>query len=249
MRTIGIIPARFASSRFPGKPLALIGDKSMLRRVYERVRLSGVNEVIIATDDKRIANHAESFGAKIIMTSVKHNTGTERIEEAYRKLKKEYDIVINIQGDEPFIDPAHIRLLIKSFQQSDIDICTLADEFDSQNTLESSNSIKVVTDCKNNALYFSRAVIPFQRDTEKSQWLTTYNYLKHIGVYAFRSEVLTKVVKLKPAEIEKAESLEQLRWIYSGYNIRVLKVKYYGVSVDTPDDLEKANNILNEIYF
>jgi len=154
MKSIGIIPARYASSRFPGKPLAMIGDKSMLRRVYERVRLSGVTKAIIATDDKRIAEHAKSFGAEVIITSSKHQTGTERIAEAYKKIKEDFDVVINIQGDEPFIDPSHLRLLIKAFDKKDVQICTLADDFDSEEVLQSANSIKIVCDINQNALYF-----------------------------------------------------------------------------------------------
>lgn len=248
MKAIGIIPARYESTRFPGKPLAMIGDKSMIRRVYERVRLSGIRDVVIATDDKRIYKHAEEFGATAILTSKKHTTGTERCVEALKKIGKNFDIVINIQGDEPFVDPSHLKLLIASFKNRLVQISTLAENVNNVQELFNPNNVKIVADHRNFALYFSRSVIPFVRDYPQENWLEQYNFLRHIGVYAFRTEVLKKIVKLKPSPAEISESLEQLRWLYYGYNIKINLVKYFGISVDTPEDLKKANELLNSIY-
>lgn len=248
MKAIAIIPARYDSSRFPGKPLSMIGDKSMIRRVYERVRLSGIKDVIVATDDKRIKDHAEKFGAEVIMTSKKHQSGTERCAEAYRKSGKSSDIVINIQGDEPFIEPWHIKLLTKAFSKKEVQIATLADHFEDQDSLFSPNTVKIVTDKNNMSMYFSRSVIPFIRDSNTSEWIEKTSFLRHVGIYAFRSSVLQEVVKLQPNQIEASESLEQLRWLYHGYKIKIIECTYHGISVDTPEDLERANYLLNTIY-
>lgn len=249
MKAIGIIPARYGSSRFPGKPLAKIGEKSMIRRVYEKVRLSGIKDVWIATDDKRIFNHTKEFGAQAIMTSVRHQSGTERCAEALKKIGGNFDVVVNIQGDEPFADPSHLKLLVNAFKNKDVQIATLTDAFDNLQQLFSPNTVKIIADHQFFATYFSRSVIPFLRDIPEKEWINHYPYLRHIGIYAFRTDVLQKVVKLKPSPPEKAESLEQLRWIYYGYKIKLIQVKYYGLSVDTPEDLEKANELLNNIYY
>jgi len=248
MNVIGIIPARYNSSRFPGKPLAMIGDKSMIQRVYERARLSGIKRVVVATDDKRIVEHSKKIGAEVVLTSKKHLTGTDRCAEAYKKLGEKYDIVVNIQGDEPFIDPQHIKLLAHSFTDKSTSLATLVEQFESYDELHSSSTVKVVSDVNDHAIYFSRAIIPLVRDYKQIDWLKNYEYFKHIGAYAYRAETLTELVKLKQCNLEKAESLEQLRWIFYGYKIKVVKVKYHGISVDTPEDLEKANEILNNIY-
>ncbi|MEA3496598.1 MAG: 3-deoxy-manno-octulosonate cytidylyltransferase [Bacteroidota bacterium] len=248
MKTIGIIPARYDSTRFPGKPLAMIGNKSMIQRVYERAMLSSLDKVIIATDNKKIEKHAKKFGAEVIMTSTSHKTGTERCAEAFKKYEKDFDIVINIQGDEPFFEPKQIELLIKSFKQKDVQISTLIEKIDNIEDLNSPNTIKVLKDKDSFAIYFSRASIPFVRGHEKENWLKNSEYFKHIGIYAFRSEVLKKIVKLQSVKIEKAESLEQLRWLFNGYKIKLTKTKYYGLSVDTAEDLEKANEILTTVY-
>ncbi|MBC8342611.1 MAG: 3-deoxy-manno-octulosonate cytidylyltransferase [Bacteroidetes bacterium] len=248
MKVIAIIPARYHSSRFPGKPLAMIGDKSMIRRVFERVKLSGVTEAIIATDDDRILKHAENFGAKVILTSSKHKTGTERCAEAYEKNGAAYEVVINVQGDEPFIDPAQIKLLSKTFEDQQIQIASLMEKITKLEELEDPNTIKIAVDHQNFALYFSRSVIPFMRDKTKKNWLKDKAYWKHIGIYAFRSSVLKEIVKLQSIQIEAAESLEQLRWLYYGYRIKLLESSFGGISVDTPEDLEQANLILNNTY-
>jgi 3-deoxy-manno-octulosonate cytidylyltransferase (CMP-KDO synthetase) len=248
MKTIAIIPARYASKRFPGKPLAKIGDKSMIQRVYERVRLSGLQETLIATDDDRIQKHAESFGAKVIMTSPEHKSGTERIAEAYEKLGQHFDVVINVQGDEPFIDPHQLMKLSSVFKNENIEIASLMEIFEEIEDLKSPNNIKITIDKEDFALYFSRSVIPFVRDLPEDQWLNKNVFYKHIGIYAFRSDILKEIVKLQSIQIEANESLEQLRWLYYGYKIKLLKSQFSGISVDTPEDLERANYILNNIY-
>jgi 3-deoxy-manno-octulosonate cytidylyltransferase (CMP-KDO synthetase) len=248
MSTIGIIPARYQSSRFPGKPLAKIGDKSMIQRVYERCRLAGLDKVLIATDDERIADHAKDFNANVIMTSADCKTGTERCYEAYSKLDEKFDNIINIQGDEPFIDPNQIMLISKAFEEEEVQIATLAEKFEKKEELFSENTAKIVKNHQDFALYFSRSVVPFVRDAKKDNWLKNNTFWKHIGIYGFRSEVLKEISKLQSIQIEESESLEQLRWLYFGFKIKVIETKYFGVSVDTPKDLEKANEILTNIY-
>ena len=248
MKVIAIIPARYASSRFPGKPLAMIGDKSMIRRVYERVKLSGVDEVLIATDDDRIKEHVEKFGAKVIITSSNHTTGTERCAEALTKSTNDYDVVINVQGDEPFIDPSHLKQLSRVFEEKDIQIASLMDKFETLDELHSPNNIKITVDQHNFALYFSRSVIPYVRDQNIDKWFAENTFHKHIGIYAFRTSVLKEIVKLQSIQTEAAESLEQLRWLYHGYKIKLIESKHHGISVDTPEDLEQANYILNNTY-
>jgi len=248
MKVIAIIPARYASTRFPGKPLALIGDKSMIQRVYERVRLGGIQDVYIATDDDRIREHAESFHAQVVMTSPDHQTGTERCAEAYRLIGKESDIVINVQGDEPFIDPKQPELLSGAFNDPEVQIATLAQKFENPGELDNPNTIKLVVNHADFAMYFSRSAIPFVRDIPSNERLSKATFYKHIGIYAFRAPVLQEIVKLQSIQIEAAESLEQLRWLYFGYKIKVLESRYSGISIDTPKDLEKANFILNNTY-
>lgn len=248
MKSVGIIPARYASTRFPGKPLALIGNKSMIQRVYEKSVFSDLDDVYIATDDTRIKEEAEKFGAKVIMTSSKISNGTLRCAKAYEKIGKEFDIIINIQGDEPFIDPKQINILIKSFKDKGVQISTLIDQFENLSDLESPHNIKVVIDKNSFALYFSRSVIPYLRNIKKSEWLDNQTFYKHIGIYAFRSGVFKEIIKLRPVAIEQSESLEQLRWLFNGYKIKTNLTKYYGISVDTPEDLDKANMVLNTVY-
>ena len=226
----------------------MIGDKSMIMRVYERVRLSGIRDVVVATDDKRIAEHAEKLGAIVVMTSKKHQSGTERCAEAYRKYNKEYDVVINVQGDEPFIEPSQIKMLRNSFKNKNVQIATLADNFKDTESLFSPNTVKIVKNINNMAMYFSRSVIPYIRDLETKEWIVRNQFLKHIGIYAFRSCVLQEIVKLQPNLIEASESLEQLRWLYHGYKIKIVETTYHGISVDVPEDLERANLLLNTIY-
>ena len=246
MNTIGIIPARYNSTRFPGKPLIKIGGKTMIRRVYERCTLS-LNNVIVATDDKRIRKEVEGFGGHAIMTSPDHKSGTDRCAEAvtlYQKSNnKPVDVVINIQGDEPFLDPAILSHLSKSFIDPKIRISTLVKKITNKKEIFDPNLPKVVIDKNGMALYFSRSPIPYVSNIEKTKWVVEYPFYKHIGIYAFRKEVLMELTQLPFSSLEQAESLEQNRWLENGYRIHVIETQHESVSVDTPEDLEKINNM------
>jgi len=247
MKVLGIIPARYASSRFPGKPLVDINGKSMIHRVYEQANKSGsLNKVIVATDDQRIKNAVEAFNGQVMLTSEKHSSGTDRCSEVVSSLhskNQEFDIVVNIQGDEPYINPKQISQVVSCFSDPDVQIATLAKQITSTKELFSSNINKVIFDKSNDAIYFSRFAIPFQQNTPEEQWLEKFNYFKHIGIYAYRSETLNKITCLERTKLEIAESLEQLRWIENGYKIRVMETDYESIAVDTPDDLSKFLNI------
>ncbi|MCB0806309.1 MAG: 3-deoxy-manno-octulosonate cytidylyltransferase [Bacteroidales bacterium] len=247
MKSMGIIPARWGSTRFPGKPLAMIQGKSMIRRVYEQAQKSKwLDDVVVATDDKRIASDVEAFGGQVMMTSSNHNSGTDRCAEVIQKFEKNgeiYDLAVNIQGDEPMIDPEQIDLLIKSFDAPNIQIATLARKIESEDELTSPNVVKVVFSEQNQALYFSRHPIPYQKTVPLSQWLTGFGYFKHIGLYAYRTHILKKIAQLQPGKIEQAESLEQLRWLENGYSIHIKITDRESFAIDTPDDLLKFTNI------
>ncbi len=246
MNTIGIIPARYNSTRFPGKPLIKIGGKTMIRRVYERCTLS-LNNVIVATDDKRIMKEVEGFGGHAIMTSTDHKSGTDRCAETitlYQKsCNKPVDVVINIQGDEPFLDPAILSHLSKSFIDPEIQISTLIKKVLCENEIFDPNLSKVVIDKNSTALYFSRSPIPYVINADKTKWAGVHSFYKHIGIYAFRKEVLMELTQLPFSSLEQAESLEQNRWLENGYRIHVIETQHESVSVDTPKDLEKINNM------
>ena len=243
MRFIGIIPARYASTRFPGKPLAILGGKTVIQRVYEQV--SGVLEdTYVATDDDRIYDAVTSFGGKVVMTSPDHKSGTDRIAEAVRKIGGDYDVVVNVQGDEPFIRREQIASLCHCFDDPETQIATLGKPFAEMEQVENPNSPKIVTDKRGFALYFSRSVIPYVRGVEREEWLEHYPYLKHLGLNAYRSEVLQEVTKLPQSPLEKAESLEQLRWLENGYRIRVALTDIETVGIDTPEDLKRAEQFL-----
>lgn len=240
---VGIIPARYASTRFPGKPLVMIGGKPMIQRVYERVS-EVLDEVVVATDDERIFRVVEAFGGKVLMTSDDHPSGTDRCYEAYSKLNRIYDIVINIQGDEPFIHPSQLRTLIACFDAQEVDIATLVRKItpdDGIDFLRSPNHPKVVMNQRGNALLFSRSVIPFLRAVPEADYLRYEDFYAHIGMYAFRPDVLQEVVSLAPSRLEKAESLEQLRWLENGYTIRCGITTERSVGIDTPEDLQQLN--------
>lgn len=240
MKTLGIIPARFASSRFPGKPLQDIAGKTMIRRVFEQCSLSkSLDKVVVATDDERILNHVTGFGGHAILTSGNHQSGTDRCAEAALKIPG-YDVIINIQGDEPFIDPNQIDLLWEIFNSTDIQISTLIKEIGILNELADYNIPKVIVDKNFFALYFSRTVIPFQRSNKQEDWLKHHKYYKHIGIYGYRTATLMEITALPLSSLEKAESLEQLRWIENGYRIKVAVTKTDTIAVDTPQDIEKA---------
>lgn len=249
MKFIGIIPARYASTRFPGKPLAKIGGVTMIERVY-RQACKALDEVVVATDDERIFEAVEAFGGKAIMTSTAHKSGTDRCHEAYIKSGSQADVVINIQGDEPFIDPSQIETLKGCFDDETTQIATLIRRFDAKRGLavpDDPNTPKVVVDNAGNAMYFSRSVMPFVRDREKSEWYKLGCYYTHVGVYAFRAPVLAEVVKLRRTLLEIAESLEQLRWLQNGYRIKTAITECPTIGIDTPADLEAAERYLKEV--
>jgi 3-deoxy-manno-octulosonate cytidylyltransferase (CMP-KDO synthetase) len=241
MKTAGIIPARYASTRFPGKSLAVIGEKTMIQRVYEQAsKAVKLHKVVVATDDSAIFNHVKSFGGEVVMTSPEHLNGTLRVNEAASLLDDNFDVIINIQGDEPFIEPQIIDEIAAAFESGNTDIATMAKKIDNDSDIFNENVVKVVFDKNGKANYFSRAAIPFLRNVEKQKWIKRFDFYKHIGIYGYRREVLDKIVSLEPSGYELAESLEQLRWLDAGYYIKVLKTSYDSVGIDTYDDLRRA---------
>lgn len=244
MRFIALIPARYASTRFPGKPLAMLGGKSVIQRVYEQVS-QVVDETYVATDDQRIFDAVEAFGGKVVMTRSDHKSGTDRIEEAAEKIGGDYDVVVNVQGDEPFIQASQIETVCKCFDDPTTQIATLGKPFgNDMEAIGNPNSPKIVVDKNGFALYFSRSVIPFVRGEETADWPSSYPFLKHLGLYAYRRDVLREVTQLPQGMLEKAESLEQLRWLENGYRIRVGLTDIETVGIDTPADLERAEKFL-----
>jgi 3-deoxy-manno-octulosonate cytidylyltransferase (CMP-KDO synthetase) len=238
---IGIIPARYASTRFPGKPLADIGGKTMIQRVYEQAKkCATLTEVIVATDDERIGEAVKSFGGQFCMTASSHPSGTDRCAEVVEQMKLEADAVVNIQGDEPFINPKQIELVCKCFDDQRTELATLIKKISSNETLFSANSPKVVIDSDQFAIYFSRHAIPFIRGVEQSQWLQQHTFYQHIGIYGYRLDILKRITKLTPSSLEKAESLEQLRWLEHGFKIKTAITSGDTVAIDTPDDLDKV---------
>jgi 3-deoxy-manno-octulosonate cytidylyltransferase (CMP-KDO synthetase) len=243
MRAIGIIPARYASSRFPGKPLALINGKTMVRRVYEQACLSEkLSFVVVATDDRRIADEIEKFSGNVVLTSTSHKTGTERCAQALEKVNDKFDVVINIQGDEPFIDPSQINDLVDTFSDQNADIATLAVPLYDPAVLENPNVVKVVCAKNGKALYFSRCPIPFVRNSKNVAVAEQHHFLKHLGIYGYRTDVLKQIVLLDESPLELAESLEQLRWLENGFSIFVRHTDKENIAIDTPEDLKKIFN-------
>ena len=243
MKYIGIIPARYASSRFPGKPLAMLGGKYVIQRVYETVN-EVLEEAYVATDDQRIFDAVVSFGGKAVMTRADHNSGTDRIEEAAEILHTDADVIVNVQGDEPFIQRSQIEVVCKCFNDTNTQIATIGKPFETIDAVENPNSPKIVVDNKGYAMYFSRSVIPFVRGIDRREWLASYPFLKHLGLYAYRKEVLKEITQLPMSSLEKAESLEQLRWLQNGYKIKVGTTDFETVGIDTPEDLAKAEEFL-----
>jgi 3-deoxy-manno-octulosonate cytidylyltransferase (CMP-KDO synthetase) len=243
MKFLGIIPARYASTRFPGKPLADILGKPMIQRVYEQVQ-HVVDQMFVATDDARIEDVVKSFGGNVVMTSEDHRSGTDRCFEAFTKTGGGYDIIINIQGDEPFIQPEQIELLKTCFASPDTQIATLVKPFsrncDFEKDLSNTNSPKVVINKNREALYFSRSVIPYLRDREPAKWLESHTFYKHIGMYAYKADILKEIVNLPQSSLELAENLEQLRWLENGYKINVGITHSETLGIDTPQDMEQA---------
>lgn len=243
MEFIAIIPARYSSTRFPGKPLAMLAGKPVIQHVYEQVTKI-LPKAWVATDDDRISNAVEAFGGQAVMTRADHKSGTDRIEEAAEKIGATADVIVNIQGDEPFIQPSQIETVCRQFDDASTQIATLGKPFSSMEAVENPSSPKIVTDVNGFALYFSRSVIPFVRGIDHDKWLNHYPFLKHLGIYAYRREVLKEITKLPQSPLEKAESLEQLRWLQNGYRIRVGLTDVETVGIDTPDDLKRAEAFL-----
>ena len=247
MKHIAIIPARYASTRFPGKPLANLDGKTIIERVYEQVG-KAVSRVYVATDDERIEQAVRGFGGRVIMTRADHRSGTDRTREAMETIIQEededFDVVVNVQGDEPFVHPSQIETLCQQFECAETQIATLGKPFTDMEAVANPNSPKIVVDRRGYALYFSRSIIPFVRGVDQAQWLGCYPYLKHLGIYAYRKEVLREVTALPQSPLEKAESLEQLRWLENGYRIRVGLTDIETVGIDTPEDLQRAERML-----
>lgn len=247
MKFQAVIPARYASTRFPGKPLALLGGKPMIQRVWERVSAL-VPEAVVATDDKRILEAVEAFGGRAAMTSERHRSGTDRCAEV--ALQSDADVIINVQGDEPFIDPSQLKAVMACFDDPATQIATLVRPFDPAAGFEAlfdPNLVKVVISDSDFAMYFSRSVIPYVRGVEWQKWLDTTQYFSHIGLYAYRRDVLLDLARLPQSQLEKAESLEQLRWLQAGYKIKVARSSSPTIGIDTPDDLAAAEKYLNSL--
>lgn len=246
---IGIIPARYASTRFPGKPLALIGEMTMIERVYRQTKKE-LDQVYVATDDNRIADAVKAFGGQVVMTSTRHRSGTDRCYEAYQNIGSSADVIINIQGDEPFIDPSQIAEIKRCFDRQDTDIATLVRPFDPQLGFEAlfdNSKPKVTFDSDMNAIYFSRSIIPYVRNYPWQEWLDHATFYMHVGMYAYKAETLGKITKLPQSSLEITESLEQLRWLQNGYKIRVGITQTPTIGIDTPEDLERARQLVASI--
>ena len=246
LKFLAVIPARYASTRFPGKPLARLGGKPVIRRVWEQVT-QVFADTVVATDNQRIIEAVEAFGGRAVMTSPDHRSGTDRCREAVEKSGGTPDIVVNVQGDEPFIAPSQLRAIARCFDDPSTDIATLVKPFtpaDGLAALENPNSPKVVLGTAGQALYFSRSVIPYLRGVPREEWLERHTFYKHIGMYAFRRETLYEVTALPQSALERAESLEQLRWLENGYRIRTGISDIETIGIDTPEDLAKAETFL-----
>ena len=246
MKFIGLIPARYASTRFPGKPLALLGGKPVIQRVYEQVA-SVLDDACVATDDERIFDCVKNFGGKVVMTRTDHKSGTDRIEEAIEKIGGDYDVIVNIQGDEPFIQRSQIETVCRCFDDEKTQIATLGKPFTDMDAVANPNSPKIVIDNNSFAMYFSRSIIPFVRGKEQAEWLQHYPFLKHLGIYAYRRDVLRQITQLPQSSLEIAESLEQLRWLQNGFKIKVGLTDVETVGIDTPDDLKRAEEFLSTL--
>lgn len=244
-KIVGIIPARFESSRFPGKPLIDINGVSMIQRIFEQSKkVKQFSNVIIATDDLRIFNHVKEFGGEVVMTSSLHQSGTDRCAEVVNQLVGgNIDIAVNIQGDEPFINPIQIEQLISCFQDEDVKIATLIKKTTILSEITNPNVVKVIIDSLKNAIYFSRQAIPYKRNVNQNKWNEHVDYYKHIGIYAYTTDTLCNITKLKQSKLELAESLEQLRWLENGYKIKTALTELENIAIDTPEDLEKIKRL------
>lgn len=249
MKFIGLIPARYASTRFPGKPLVLLGGMTVVERVYRRVS-EVFDEVYVCTDDQRILDAVHSFGGRAVMTRADHRSGTDRCYEAFQRIGSDADVVVNIQGDEPFIHSSQLLALQECFSDPTTQIATLVKPFtlqDGLEALENPNSPKVVVDAQMHALYFSRNVIPYLRGIDKQEWLQRHTFYKHIGLYGYRAPVLSEITSLPQGNLEKMESLEQLRWLENGYTIKVGITQVETIGIDTPEDLQRAESYLRSL--
>ncbi|MBR1549094.1 MAG: 3-deoxy-manno-octulosonate cytidylyltransferase [Bacteroidales bacterium] len=250
MKALAVIPARYASTRFPGKPLALLGGRPIIDYAYTAARFTtGIERAVVATDDERIFAHVEqAFGkGSVMMTSTEHRSGTDRCGEVVRRLEAEgehYDVVVNLQGDEPFVESAQLQMLVGCFADETVSIATLKTRIASTAELLSPNNVKVVCTTDGKALYFSRQTIPYRRDVDPAQWLAEGQYFKHVGIYAFRPQVLAEVCAMKQSQLELSEKLEQLRWLEAGYSIAVCETPTANIGIDTPADLEAAERVL-----
>jgi 3-deoxy-manno-octulosonate cytidylyltransferase (CMP-KDO synthetase) len=244
MRILGVIPARYASVRFPGKPLIMIQGKSMIQRVYEQVlQARMISELVVATDDERILNEVSSFGGKAVLTNPNHPSGTDRCLEACNTFGESFDAVINIQGDEPFIDPAQIDQLADLLNNPLVPIATLAKKITSSDELFDANVVKVIFDFNGHSIYFSRNPLPFLRGVDQAEWLQNFDFYKHIGLYGYHLDTLREITHIPQSRLEKAESLEQLRWLENGYSIAVGITEKESFGIDSPEDLKKIANL------
>lgn len=238
MKVLGIIPARYGSTRFPGKPLAKIHGITMIQRVYQRAKLAtALQDVIVATDDQRIYDHVVSFGGKVMMTSDQHPSGTDRCAEVVAKFSGIYDVVVNIQGDEPYIHPEQIDLLVSCFKSGDFDLATLIKKITSIEELNQVNLPKVVIDKSGKALYFSRSVVPYTKSEDRINAIEQGLYYKHVGIYGYRASILPELAALPKSKLEIMESLEQLRWLENGYSIVTAISDHENIAVDAPEDI------------
>jgi len=244
MEILGIIPARYGSMRFPGKPLVEINGKTMVQLVYEQaVQAQMLKKVIVATDDDKIFNHVLEFGGEVIMTSPQHQSGTDRCAEIIGKPDhQKWDVIVNIQGDEPFISPTVIDLLCRCFENRTTQIATLVKEIQANEELFNHNNVKVILNKHKQALYFSRSPIPYCRNFPEQEWLKQNTYYKHIGIYGYRSAVLREIAALPKTKLEITESLEQLRWLENGYIVNTEITTLESTAVDTPEDLQRIKN-------
>jgi 3-deoxy-manno-octulosonate cytidylyltransferase (CMP-KDO synthetase) len=245
----GIIPARYASSRFPGKPLAMVGHRPMIQCVYEQA-LKSLENVFVATDDERIMECVSRFGGKAIMTSTEHSSGTDRCSEAAHKIeaetKQKIDVVVNIQGDEPYIKPEQIDLIVQCFKDSSVEIATLICKVDNHDDIINPNQIKTVISVTGDALYFSRSAIPYLRDVKMEDWYLKHTFYKHLGLYGYKKDTLKRLTLLNRSSLEIAESLEQNRWLENGFRIRTALTDWDSVGIDTPEDIERTKSLIND---
>ena len=241
---LGVIPARYASTRFPGKPLIDIQGKSMIQRVYEQAKKAHkLNDVVVATDDESIYSHVKAFGGNVLMTLPNHPSGTDRCYEVLKKIDKEFSYVINIQGDEPFIDPSQIDLLAQ-LCDGKTELATLMIPVDSYDVLFDTGEVKITMNNQQEALYFSREVIPHIKGVDKKEWHKHFQYYRHVGMYAYRADILKQITRLMPSDLEKAESLEQLRWLEHGFKIKLAVTDFDSHCIDTPEDVEKVLRLM-----